>query len=144
MQEQKTVRKHGGPKIGIDGRFQAYVPTDAQRNIVQVLSGFAVAQDRIAKLMEIDLTTLTKHYRKELDNGSIVVESKLIGNLLRIAAGSDGTALKAIMFVLQCRYGWSQYAPPPVERPEQLGKKEQLVREAHTGHRATSWGELLQ
>ena len=52
------------------------------------------------------------------------------------------TALKAIMFALQCRFGWSLYAPPPLERP--LGKKEQLQMEAETAHAGNSWGELLQ
>ena len=70
------------------------------------------------------------------------VEAKLVGNLLKLASGSDGTALKAITFALQCRFGWSLYAPPPPERP--LGKKEQLQMEAETAHAGNSWGELLQ
>jgi hypothetical protein len=47
-----------------------------------------------------------------------VVEAKLIGNLFRIACGNDGTALKAIMFSLHCRFGWSEYAPAPGQDPE--------------------------
>jgi hypothetical protein len=43
------------------------------------------------------------------------------------------------MFALQCRFGWSLYAPPPPEPKRPLGKKEQL-----TAHAGNSWGELLQ
>ncbi|MGA7451916.1 MAG: hypothetical protein WBW73_11795, partial [Rhodoplanes sp.] len=53
--------------------------------------------------------TLRKHYATELQRGAATVEAKLVGNLLKLASGSDGTALKAIMFALQCRFGWSLY-----------------------------------
>jgi hypothetical protein len=66
--------------------------------------------------------TLRKHYATELQRGAATVEAKLVGNLLKLAGGSDGTALKAIMFALTCRFGWSLYAPPLPERP--LGNDE--------------------
>ena len=48
------------------------------------------------------------------------------------------------MFALQCRFGWSLYAPPPPGPKRPLGKKEQLQMEAETAHAGNSWGELLQ
>jgi hypothetical protein len=93
-------------------------------------------------VLKISLPTLLTRYRDELDRGAAVVESNLVGNLLRLAKGTDGTALKAIMFSLQCRFGWPQYAPPPPE-PKPLGKKETAQREAQTAHEETGWGELL-
>jgi hypothetical protein len=104
----KTKDKGGRP---------AHAPDDRSRQMVEVLSGFGIPQDK-------------------------TVEAKLVGNLLKLAGGSDGTALKAITFALQCRFGWSLCAPPPPERP--LGKKEQLRMEAETAHAGNSWGELLQ
>ncbi|MGA7454760.1 MAG: hypothetical protein WBW73_27100 [Rhodoplanes sp.] len=110
--------------------------------MVEVLSGFGIPEDKIADVIGVDGKTLRKHYAMELQRGAATVEAKLVGNLLKLAGGSDGTALKAIMFALQCRFGWSLYAPPPLERP--LGKKEQLQMEAETAHAGNSWGELLQ
>lgn len=125
------------------GRAQ-HKPTEQSREIVEALSGYGIPADKISAILRITKPTLLRRYRKELDRGASVVEGKLIGNLMRLANGKDGTALKAIMFSLSCRFGWSQYAPPPAEpRPEPLGKKETLAQEARTGHEGTSWGEIL-
>src|SRR5439155_7862039 len=92
------------------------------------------------------LPTLLKRYRHELDRGTAVVESNLVGNVLRLARGKDGTALRAIMFSLQCRFGWSQYALPQgsrfAEEPEPLGKKEALNEAAKTAHIGTRFDHL--
>jgi hypothetical protein len=45
----------------------------------------------------------------------------MIHHLFRVAEGKGGEAVKAAPFVLQCRFGWSVFAPPPAEK--QLGKK---------------------
>jgi hypothetical protein len=120
----------------------AHVPTDKDRQMVEVLAGFAIPQDKIGDVLDIDKKTLLKHYGRELRRGSAMVEAKLAGNLLRLAGGNDGTALKAIMFSLQCRFGWSQYAPAPVQ-PKPLGKKKEAEIAAHTAHEASGWAELL-
>lgn len=113
--------------------------------MVVVLCGLGVAQGQIAEVIGVTEPTLRKRYRAELNNGSAKVESQLIGHLMRLAAGSDGTALKAVMFMLQTRFGWSQYN---AERKEPkgpvLGKKEQLEIAAEQGHADTGWSNLLQ
>ncbi|RWO25254.1 MAG: RNA polymerase subunit sigma-70 [Mesorhizobium sp.] len=88
-------------------------PDETTRRLVELLGGAAVPQPEICSALRIDQKTLRKHYRRELDRGSAMVEAKLAGNLLRLAGGNDGTALKAIMFGLQTRFGWSQYVPRP-------------------------------
>ena len=98
----KTKDKGGRP---------AHAPDDRSRQMVEVLSGFGIPQDKIADVIGVDGKTLRKHYATELQRGAATVEAKLVGNLLKLASGSDGTALKAIMFALQCRFGWSLYAP---------------------------------
>ena len=97
----KTKDKGGRP---------ALAPDDRSRQMVEVLSGFGIPQDKIADVIGVDGKTLRKHYATELQRGAATVEAKLVGNLLKLAGGSDGTALKAIMFALQCRFGWSLYA----------------------------------
>lgn len=80
--------------------------------MVELLAGAAVSQREIATVLAIDKKTLRRHYRRELDRGAAKVEAELIGNLLRLASGDDGLALKAVMFSLQARFGWSPHLPP--------------------------------
>jgi hypothetical protein len=127
----------------------SHEPSEKDRRTVEVLAGMAIPQEDIAHALGITKTTLRKHYRAELDRGGAKVQAKLVANLLTIAGGKDGTALKAITFVLQCRFGWSQYVPRPApqdpdERPRGLGKKEIQQIEAETGHHRSEWGNLLQ
>lgn len=83
------------------------------RRFVEAMAGAGVPQSEIAAVLAVAVPTLRKHYRTELVRGAALVEAKLVSNLLRLAGGEGGTALKAIMFSLQCRFGWSRYAPPP-------------------------------
>ena len=111
--------------------------------MVEVLAGFAIPTASIAKVIGVDQKTLLRHYASEIDRGGAKVEAQLVGNLLRLAKGTDGTALKAIMFALNCRFGWSAYVPRP-EHEKPLGKKEQAEVEARTAHQESEWGSLLQ
>lgn len=83
------------------------------RRCVEAMAGAGVPQREIAVVLAVTVPTLRKYYRDELGRGSAVMQAKLVANLLRIASGSDGTALKAIIFSLQCRFRWSRYLPPP-------------------------------
>ncbi len=75
------------------------------------MAGAGVPQAEIAVVLAVTVPTLRKYYRAELNRGAAKVEAKLVTNLLTIANGKGGTALKAIIFALQCRFGWSRYAP---------------------------------
>lgn len=87
-------------------------PNDILRNAVELLAGAAVPQAEICGVLKIDPKTLRRHYRRELDIGAARVQAKLISHLHVLANGNDGVALKAIMFALRCRFGWSPYLPP--------------------------------
>ncbi len=82
------------------------------RRLVTILAAEAAPQSELCRVLDLDAKTLRKHYRNELDRGAARVEATLIGHLLRLAGGGDGVALKAIIFLLRCRFGWSKYAPP--------------------------------
>ena len=110
--------------------------------MVEVLAGYAIPVDKIAAVVGVDTKTLTKHYGEQLMRGAATVEAKLVGNLLRLASGSDGTALKAIMFSLNCRFGWSAYAPRPATEAAP-GKKEIAQAQAETAHEGSDWAELV-
>ncbi|MGN7878571.1 hypothetical protein [Ensifer sp. 22460] len=80
--------------------------------MVELLAAEAVPQAVICSLIEINETTLRRHYRHELDVGASKLEAKLALHLLRLSNGRGAVALRAITFLLQSRFGWSRYAPP--------------------------------
>lgn len=125
------------PEPSALGGRPAHVPTDESRRMVEVLAGYGVTQLEIAHVVGVSAPTLRRAYREELDRG-LAVHAKLIGNLLRLADGRDGTALRAIMFSLRCRFGWREASP------ELEGKKAIRNRRAHTAHEGTEWAEVLQ
>jgi hypothetical protein len=114
-------------------------PTAEDRRMVEVLRGFGIPLEGICHSVGITKPTLLKHYAQELDVGAAKLEANLIGKLMRLSQGSDGTALKATMFMLCCRFGWSRYAP----RLEAPGKKEQADIDAQTAHETSDWGSLV-
>lgn len=126
------------------GGRPCHAPTQRDRDIVELLTGFQIPQDKIARVLRISVPTMLLHYRDEIDRGAATVESNLVGSLMQLCKQKDGTGLKAIMFTLQCRFGWSQYAPAPVEiSKEELGKKQLANLEAQTAHEKTSWSDLV-
>jgi hypothetical protein len=108
-----------------------------------------VTQAEIAVVMGIAETTLRLHYRAELDRGLIVANTKVAGNLFKIACGEGREAVTAAIFWLKTRAGWSEYSPPPKtpkapeasEKP--LGKKEQADIEAREPPADHEWGDLV-
>lgn len=59
-----------------------FQPTDEQRRLVQALSGFGVIHDDIAKQVGCELKTLRRHFRDELDRGSVEATAKVAPSLL--------------------------------------------------------------
>ncbi|MFT2210697.1 RNA polymerase subunit sigma-70 [Rhizobium giardinii] len=88
-------------------------PTGTTRRLVTILAAEAIPQSQICVALGVDGKTLRRHYRAELDRGSALVEAKLALRLFQIAGGDDDTAVRATAFALQCRFGWSRFAPPP-------------------------------
>lgn len=139
----KRKRKPAAKPKNLGGRPPHEVTPERQRT-VEALAGYGIPQDKIAKVLDITQPTLDKHYRKQLDIGSAVVEAKLVGNLMNLCMLKDGTGLKATMFSLQTRFGWSIYAPAPADpEQKQLGKKEQADLDAQTAHEHTEWSDLV-
>lgn len=120
----------------------AYQPTDKDRRIAEALAGWAIPQERIARVIGVDPKTLRKHFGDELEIGSAKLEAQLAQNLLRIAQGPDRQALIATIFALKARFGWMEAGPPPRDRP--LGKKEAAQLAAEHAGEGTSWDDLLK
>jgi hypothetical protein len=58
-----------------------YVPTDAQRSLVESASAFGITQAEIATQLKISEPTLRKHFREELDGGAFKANMRVGGNL---------------------------------------------------------------
>jgi hypothetical protein len=106
-----------------------YEPTDKDRRVVEMMAGWAIPEDRIAKVLTIDPKTLRKHFAEELEVGHAKLEAQLAQNLLRIAQGHDRQSLIATIFALKSRFGWVEQQPPAREQP--MGKKEARLEAAH-------------
>lgn len=119
----------------------AYEPSDRDRRVVVMMAGWAIPNERIAKVIGIDPKTLRKHFRDELDVGYAKLEAQLAQNLLRIAQGHDRQALIATMFALKSRFGWVEAIP---DREPELGKKEKAQLAAERVSGKSSWGDLLR
>lgn len=70
------------------------------------MAGFGVPQEEIATFLEIDGKTLRKHFRAELDRGSIEATTKVAQSLFRMA--TEGNNVAAAIFWMKARAGWSE------------------------------------
>lgn len=113
-----------------------YEPTDKDRRVVEMMAGWAIPEDRIAKVLAIDPKTLRKHFGEELEVGHAKLEAQLAQNLLRIAQGHDRQSLIATIFALKAKFGWVEQQPPAGEKP--MGKKEAVLDAAQRAMSGTS------
>ena len=103
-----------------------HVPTDEGRKEVKLLSGFGVPQAAIAKHIGINVDTLAKYYRKELDGGVLEANKEIAGSLFKNAMGDDAKAVSAAIFWLKTRAGWRD-----VNQHEITGKDGGPIKTAH-------------
>ena len=84
----------------------AFEPTDEQRRTVRAMAGFGVPHEDIGTLLEIDAKTLRKHFRRELDRGSIEATAKVAQTLFAMATSGQNVA--AAIFWMKARAGWRE------------------------------------
>ena len=83
-----------------------FEPTEEQRRTVRAMSGFGVPHGDIGILLDIDPKTLRKHFRHELDRGSIEATAKVGQSLFRMA--TEGNNVAAAIFWMKARAGWRE------------------------------------
>ena len=83
-----------------------YVPTDEQRRLVKAMAGYGVPHEGIAIMLEIDPKTLRRHYRGELDRGSVEATAKVAQSLFQMATVEKSVA--AAIFWMKARAGWRE------------------------------------
>tara|TARA_R110002049_G_scaffold281333_1_gene460850 strand:+ start:14143 stop:14532 length:390 start_codon:yes stop_codon:yes gene_type:complete len=83
----------------------AHKPTKAQLGQVEAMAGYGIPQADIARVVGIDLKTLHKHYRHELDVGSAKATAEVAKTLYEQAIGGN---IAALIFWMKARAGWSE------------------------------------
>jgi hypothetical protein len=85
-------------------RWPKYIPTDEQRRQVLSLTGLGITYVEIAKLFDINISTLRKHYRYELDTGATAANIKVARSLFENATKHNNVT--AQIFWARARMGW--------------------------------------
>lgn len=80
-------------------------PTAETRSNVKALASVGTTQEHIAIYLDIDVKTLRKHYRRELDTALILANSNVAKSLYKNA--NDGN-VTAQIFWLKTKGGWSE------------------------------------
>jgi hypothetical protein len=84
----------------------SFEPTEDQRRTVKALSGYGVPQDGIAIHIGVDPKTLRKHFRDELDRGSVEATAKVAQTLFHLATVEKNVA--SVIFWMKARAGWRE------------------------------------
>ena len=95
-----------------------YVPTDAQRALVESASAFGITQAEIATQLKISEPTLGKHFRDELNSGKFRVDmtaGRTVTELME--SGDERVRLEAAKYYTARRMGWKE-----TNVNEQVGK----------------------
>lgn len=83
----------------------AHVPTDEIRKYVESMVMSGIPQERIAKVINIDVKTLYKYYRFELDCGKDVAVQKVAQTLFDKALSGD---VSSMIFYLKTQGRWRE------------------------------------
>ena len=83
-----------------------HAPTEKTRAEVSALCSFGITQDEISTYLNIDIKTLCKHYRKELDTGAIKANAAMAKRLFD--AGIKDGSVPAMIFWLKTRARWRE------------------------------------
>jgi len=99
-------------------------PTNEQRMTVAIMAAAGFGQRQIVQRIinpstgkPIDLHTLEKYFREELDEGMNTANALVTQSLFKKATGNGPQSVTAAIFWLKCRAGWK-----PTEGLELTGK----------------------
>jgi hypothetical protein len=83
-------------------------PNPGERRQVEALTAYGVPEADIARVIGIDPKTLRKHYRDELDTGSIKATARVAEFLFRKATTEGHQCVSAAIFWMKTRGGWRE------------------------------------
>ena len=80
-------------------------PTPESRKTVEAMAGYGIPHTGIGLVVGVGHITLAKHYRVELDTGSIKANSKIAESLYKQATGGNTSAA---IWWSKARMGWKE------------------------------------
>ena len=95
-----------------------YAPTEEQRRMVKVMSGFGIPQTAIASQIGVDAKTLRKHFPEELDRGMTEANMRVSQSLFTMA--TTGGSVAAAIFWMKARAGWREKHPEESAEDEKM------------------------
>lgn len=95
----KPGKKRGTPQ---------HEPTKTSRARVRLLAKLGFTQEEIGLLQDMHVTTLVKHYPKELRVGALEADADVLQNLYRIATGKGNDAGRIGIFWAKVRRRWHE------------------------------------
>jgi predicted ArsR family transcriptional regulator len=117
-----------------------YVPTDEDREKVQVLRAQGMSKEAIAAAVGIHHETLTKYFSVDMEVAVAKRTAEVMMARYRSAIGGNVSAQNKFLELAGA-------LPPKPTRPLKVpakGKKEVQVEEAMSGAAGTAWGDILQ
>jgi hypothetical protein len=96
----------------IDKRtLHAHVPNDRTRTLVETMTAYGASQPQIAATLQIDPSTLARHYREQLTLGHMRSGMAVSRNLFRIATTPKNTApvVSAAIWWTKSMMGWREH-----------------------------------
>ena len=87
-------------------------PTKALRDTVRLHAIVGTRHEMIAQVLQIDVKTLYKYYRRELDTARDLANAQVGGALFNKALAGDTTAQ---IFWMKTRAGWKEKQDAPEE-----------------------------
>jgi hypothetical protein len=84
-----------------------FKPTDEEYKLVESMTAVGIPQADVALVLRdgIDVKTLRKHFRRELDTAKIKANAKIGGTLFSKAIGGDTTSA---IFWAKTQMGWKE------------------------------------
>lgn len=102
-----TKKKAKGKAVAKVGR-PAHKVEDFNRGKVQIMAGYGAKHEDIALSLGICVTTLVKHYSKELEVGAIEADLAVMGSMMtQIKLMMPGSAALIIWWT-KCKMGWHE------------------------------------
>lgn len=120
----------------------SHSPTPETRRQVEALASSGTQYELIARVVDISVPTLTKHYADVLEVAAAKANAMIAQSLYRRALSNDKGAVAAAIFWLKSRAGWRDHGPVD-DTNASLGKKEIAQAEAQSAGQGTEWGEDL-
>lgn len=144
--ETGEVDLFGAPVTAIRERWgrPAFAKTKENQELVALLRAAGWKQERIARYLGCDEKTLRKHFSRELEMGTDLIEGMALEVTLKKMRAGNSVAVARILDMVDNKGHPAPPSPKPTaQKPEKLGKKETADIEARTAHEGTEWGSLL-